>query len=163
MKIIKKMIDFVIRKIMDRDLLDRLIHDLVVSAYVTTFQATELQKLGLIIATNTSTNKSRFLGTSLNPIYPEIVVWKPENLFSTTGKGKAVLVACIETHKTLETNIYKWKFLASLGIIVNLVVEANDVARAKVLLKENNIDLLIKLQQYKFNMTTKKYDFFNVT
>lgn len=147
---------------MEETLLDRLIHDLVISAYISTFQARKLQELGLLITQNTSTNKTRFLGDPLNPIYPEVVIWKPDNPYLSAGSGKAVLVACIETSKTIDKNIKKWKFLASLGIIFNLVVEEKDVPRTQFLLKDNYMDLLIKLQKYNLNPTTKRYDFFNV-
>ena len=159
---VKKLINSITRKFMDTSFLDKLIHGLVISAYVATFQATELQKLGLLITQNTSTTKSRFLGNPSNPVYPEVVIWKPDNQFQPAGSGKAVLVACIETQSTLETNVRKWIFLASMGIIFNLVVPENDVDRTKNLLKSNNIDLLVKLQKYTFNTTTKRYDFLNV-
>lgn len=148
---------------MDDTILDRLIKDIVISAYVSTvFNPLELQKLELQIAINTSTNKTRSLGTAFNPIYPEIVVWKPDNPYLLTGGGKAVLVVCIETEKTLEKNINKFIFLASLGIVFNLVVEEKNVNKAKTILVNAHINLLVKLQKYKYNLNTKRYDFFNV-
>jgi hypothetical protein len=156
------MVDFIAGKYMNETILDRLIKDIVISAYVATvFNPKKLEELGLQIAINTSTNKTRSLGTSQNPIYPEIVVWKPDNPYMLTGGGKAVLVVCIENEKTLEKNIYKFIFLASLGIIFNLVVEEKNVDYAKQILKNANIDLLVKLQKYKFNANTKRYNFSN--
>lgn len=148
---------------MNEDALERLIHDIVISSYFSTFQASELQKLGLLITQNTSANKTRFVGNPTNPIYPEIVIWKPDNQYLRSMDGKAVLVACIETRRTLGKDIFKWRFLASLGIIFNLVVEESDVATTKDLLKANNIDQFVKLQKYTYDTVNKRYVFSNVT
>lgn len=108
-----------------------------ISDYAAIFDPNKLRELGLLFAFNYPASKSRFVGSPNNPIYPEVILWKPDNINLSTGK--AVLVACIETSDTIETSISKWKAISNLGLIFNLVVPSWETGRVKELLALHNI------------------------
>jgi hypothetical protein len=140
---------------MDSPNLDNLVLSSIISAYQATYNPIQLQSLGLIISTNTPASKTMSVN-SLNPIYPEIVIWKPDN--STLQTGKTILVAAIETSNTINMNINKWQRLAAISVIFNLVVPEFDVERVKKILADNKIPVT-NLQFYRFNKDNK-YEFY---
>lgn len=99
------------------------------------------QNLQLQITVNTPSSKVRFVGNPLSPIYPEILIWRPD--YAGSDKGKAVLVEIVETSRTLNSNpINKWTFLSSLratGVIFNLVIPIGEATRVRTMLTQNNI------------------------
>lgn len=143
-----------------QEILDSFVTNQVALSSAATYEAVKLRDLSLQITVNLSSNRTRFVGGSENPIYPEIIVWKPNAPGS--GRGKAVVVESVETPRTIEKNVFKWKRLASLGVIFNLLIPEGQEAKVKGLLQSNDIKNT-KLQVYKLNNVTKRYDFTNVT
>lgn len=77
------------------DLLFGIEHDQVIRASSSTYNPQELARLGLQITLNLTNEKNRFVGDSANPIYPEIVIWRPD--FQGANTGQAVVAESIET------------------------------------------------------------------
>jgi hypothetical protein len=128
--------------------------DFVSFAAAARYDPNELQKLGLRLDVNTLSNKVRFVGNPSNPIYPEIIIWKPDFLGATNGK--VVLVESIEMTSTLNANpLPKWQFLASLGVIFNIIVPENEVTRVKSMIGTVQVRNLLK---YVYNQQAKRYE-----
>jgi hypothetical protein len=133
------------------ELLDYLFRDSIIKASASTYNPTELLKRGLLITTNLTNQKIQSVGDSSNPVYPEIVVWKPKYLGATTGT--AVVVEAIETASSLANPpINKWRVLASLGARFNLVFPRGYQAQVSNILIGNQIPTgNIRLQTYASN------------
>ena len=90
-------------------------HDKVIRASASTYRPEQLQNLGLQITVNLSNKKVRFLGDSTNPIYPDIVIWRPDFPNSTTGQ--AVIVELIENEIFTHGGVQTWKRLSNLNAL----------------------------------------------
>lgn len=145
------------------DILYGVERDRVAGASALTYNPTQLQQLNLQIDVNTSTQKVRWVGNENNPIYPQIVVWRPN--YPGSSAGNAVVVEMIETVGTLGTpNIQKWRRLASIaGIHFNLIVPHGNLVQVRQLLRDNNITTGVNLQTYSHDASTDRYTFYTPT
>ena len=142
------------------DSFDKTQHDAITRASANSYTADKLNPLGLQIDVNID-SKKRFVGEASNPLYPDIVVWKPD--FPSSSKGKAVIIEKIETAKSIEINWQTWKRFADVGIVFVLIVPLSQVENAKRKLDLLGIRAKTKLQYFEYNTTTKVYSFHNVT
>ncbi len=131
-------------------------HDAVIRSSASTYNPAELSNLGLEITLNLSSQKNRFVGPASTPVYPEIVVWRPD--YKGADTGQAVIVEAIETAATINLNSEKWRILSSLGIQFNLVIPEKELQNLKRLLADNSISS-VNIQTYRFIPTQNKYIF----
>lgn len=141
-----------------KDPLEALTHDIVTAASAGTYNAEELSKLGLLIEINLATHKTRFVGDPKDPLYPDIIVWKPNTLEPESGKGTAVIIEKIETKNSIDLNTPLWEKLAAIDVIFNLVVPKPDVDKVKKVLKERKIEN-VNLQSYVYDTEKNNYIF----
>ncbi len=130
--------------------------DKVIRASASTYNPQDLTRLGLEITLNLSNKKVRSVGNP--PVFPEIVVWRPDYQGSNTGQ--AVIVEEIETIGTLiYPRINDWRILSSLtGVRFNLIVPAVQLTNVQQILTANNLQN-IKLQTWSFDTNTGRYMF----
>jgi len=134
-------------------LLDNAVKSQIAFALAARYDAQQLQNLQLKIDVNTPSNQVRFVGSPLNPIYPEILIWRPD--YPGADKGKTALVEVIETSRSLQNNnlLNKLTFLSSListGVIFNLVIPSGEAPMVRTMLTQNNI-VVTNLIGYTFN------------
>src|SRR5258708_18485262 len=91
--------------------LDKTEHDNVVRTSAASYTQEKLNQLGLKIDTNIDTNK-RFVGDASNPLYPDIIVWKPD--FPSSTKGKTVVFEKVETRNSIDRNWLEWSKFANV-------------------------------------------------
>ena len=142
---------------MSLEFLDNFMHDQLVRASASTYSPTDLQRFGLQITSNTSTQKVRYLGTATNPIYPDIVIWRPD--YPNANTGQAVIVELLENQTFTHGGVPAWIRLSSAtGIRFNLIVPLEQVSNAKKIISTNKITN-INLQAWLFDKNTNKYQF----
>lgn len=155
-KLLRKVIDFFYRMSGLNDILFGTERDKVARASFSTYSPQELARLGLEITFNPSNNKARFVGNP--PVYPDIVVWRPDYQGSNTGQ--AVIVEDIETTGTLafpRTN--DWLILSRLaGTRFNLIVPQASLPQVRQILTANNI-ANVHLQTWTHNVVDNRYIF----
>ena len=94
-------------------------HDTVVRASANTY--TELQKKGYKVSVNPGSEKNQFVGSELNPCYPDVVVWLPNAIGSTNGRAE--VIEEIETADSVtDKEAVQWKDYGSRGVTFRLVV-----------------------------------------
>lgn len=142
------------------DILDSLIHTMVVGQSANTYRNTKyILDNSLLVDTNSPSNKRRYVGGDTNPLYPDIIVWKPN--FPGSSAGTTVVVEEIETEKTLYTKANFWKKLGNIsGILFFLVVPAGKENDALNIIKQHGIRV-DQIQTYSYNPTSKLYTFKN--
>jgi hypothetical protein len=150
-KTIKKMLNLLLAKIFSFNLfmdpLNALLYDMVIRASASTYSPEQLRNAGLEITLNTANKKVRHIGDASNPVYPEVIVWRPD--YPNSNTGQAVVVEAIETVNTIPTNIEKWRRLASLGIRFNLIIPSDQLAEVRRIIREQNIITTnLRLQTY---------------
>ena len=138
------------------DVISPLYLDTVIHASASTYKPEELERRGLKIALNLSNQKIRRVGNPNNPVYPEIIVWRPDDI--QANSGQAIIVEAIEISQTIDSNIEKWRILASLGATFNLVVPSEQLTRVQKILSEYQITN-VNLQIYTFDRQTGGYIF----
>lgn len=130
--------------------------DKVARASFSTYSPQELARLGLEITLNLSNQKIRYVGNP--PVYPDIVVWRPD--YQGANTGQAVIVEDIETSGTLtypRTN--DWLILSRLtGIRFNLIVPIVNLAQVRQILTANHI-MNVYLQTWAFDAINNRYTF----
>lgn len=140
------------------DFIGNLIHDQIIRASASTYNTLELDRRGWKIALNTSSQKIQYIGAPPNQIYPEVVVWQPDNPLSTTGR--AVIIEVVETTNTINMfSLDKWRRLASIGIPFNLVVPAADEARVREMLRQAPDITNVIIQTYYYDQNQQRYIF----
>ncbi len=141
------------------DPLGFIFHDPIIRASSSTYNLNELARLGLVMELNLSNRKIRFVGDP--PIYPEIVIWRPDYVGANTGQ--AVIVEAIENSTTVNNpgTIDKWRRLAALGITFNLIVPVNLQAEARQLIEAHSITN-VTLQVYNYDQNRNSYIFTTV-
>lgn len=141
------------------DSLGFLFHDPVVRASASTYNLNELARLGLKMDLNLTSQKNRFVGDP--PIYPEIVIWRPD--YQGANTGQAVIVEAIETNNTINNPgaVDKWRRLAALGITFNLIVPIASQAQIRQILNSQAITN-VTLQVYNYDQNNR-YVFTTVT
>ncbi|MBI3984986.1 MAG: hypothetical protein HY344_03540 [Candidatus Levybacteria bacterium] len=143
----------------NNDVLDSLVHTMVVGQSANTYRNSKyVLDNGLLVETNFPSSKKRYVGGASNPLYPDIIIWKPN--FPGASSGTAVIIEEIETNKTLYNKSDYWKKLGDTGITFFLVVpegKANDVLN---IIKQYGIRV-DQIQTYTYNPTTKAYIFKN--
>ncbi len=163
-KLIEKVIKSFLRKITpmynNNDLLDSLIHSMVVGQSANTYRNSQVVvNNGLLVDTNSPTRKTRYVGGQNNPLYPDIIVWKPN--YPGSSSGTAVIVEEIETRKTVYNKADFWKKLGDIGVIkFFLVIPEGTETEVLNIIKQNGIRV-DQLQTYTYNPTTKMYNFKN--
>ena len=143
------------------DPLSFLTHDPIVRASASTYNPTELQRLGLQITLNLSNKKVRYLGEPTNPIYPDIVIWRPD--FPNANTGQAVIVELIENPIFTYHGVETWiRLNNTTGIKINLIVPVLKVNNAKAIMIKNNLNN-IHLQTWNYEAGSGRYFFNTVT
>jgi len=143
------------------DPLGFLIHDPIVRASASTYNPTELQRLSLQITLNLSNQKVRYLGGPINPIYPDIVIWRPD--YPGANTGQAVLVELIENPTFTHGGVQTWIRLANTtGVRFNLIVPLAQLHDARLIITRNNIPIT-HLQTWQYNSNSGRYIFNTVT
>ena len=137
------------------DMVDKLVRDQITLNSAGAYDQKKLQELGLQLTVNQSNNITRFVGDASNPIYPEIIIWKPD--FFGSLKGKAVLVEFVETSRTIDISLSRWRATSLLSVPFNLSIPPSEVTRVQGLLTQNN--LTANLYTYTLNPTTHTYTF----
>lgn len=142
------------------DILDSLTHTMVVGQSANTYRVSKyVLDNGLLVDTNYPTNKRRYIGGENNPLYPDIIVWKPN--FPGSSAGTAVIVEELETRKTIYNKADFWKKLGNIsGIIFFLVVPEGTENEVLSMIRQNGIRV-DQLQTYNYNPITKMYSFKN--
>lgn len=131
-------------------LLDNLRKDNAIINSVLRYNLSKLTSLGLQISYNSSQKKERFIGDINNPIYPDILIWKPDPL--KPGKGKTALAELVETSQSIGIDtINKLKKLTLLEIPCNLIYPEEDSNKVTNLLNAN--PGLIPLNRISYTMT----------
>jgi len=88
-------------------------HDTIVRASAATY--TNSLTNGYQVATNPDGEHNRFVGPATSPKYPDVVVWKPSALNSTSGT--AHIIEEIETEDSVNREeAEQWREYASLGV-----------------------------------------------
>lgn len=129
------------------DPLSSIFYNMAIRASASTYSQELLRSQGLHIAINTANQKVRHIGDASSPVYPEIIVWRPDYQGATTGQP--VVVEAVETRDTIPASIEKWRRLANLGIRFNLVIPADQLNRVRTILREQNIPTRnLRLQTY---------------
>lgn len=139
---------------------DKIKHDSVVRASAATYPQSLLDSQGLQLDMNIDSKKRRIGGES-DPIYPDVVLWKPHYIGSP--KGKAVVIEKIETEKSIENNWPEWPKFVRRGVIFNLIVQVNKASFAKQKLSELGIFASTRLQTYELDKETNEYKFITLT
>ena len=144
------------------DFLQSLIHDAVIRASASTYAPQELGNRGLQITLNTSANKNkRFVGPETNPVYPDLIIWRPD--FPGSNLGQVVVVEAIETTFTLNTpQLFKWRMLASLGVRFNLIIPVTSLQNVRSALISNGLTNGVVLQTYAID-SQNRYTFTTVS
>lgn len=113
-------------------------HDSVVKASAATYS--EWRGKGYEVNINPGGEKNRSVGTLLNPQYPDVVVWLPNSIGSTSGTAK--IIEEIETADSVtETEANQWKDYGKLGAKFLLVVPLGSENEALRLIKKNGINV----------------------
>lgn len=131
--------------------------DPVIRASASTYNPSELQRLGLQITLNLNNQKTRYLGEPTNPVYPDIVIWRPD--FPNANTGQAIIVEAFENDTLTHSGVEMWRRLSeTVGVKVNLIVPFAQLEQTKLILKVQNI-LNIHLQTWRFDSFTGRYLF----
>jgi hypothetical protein len=133
----------------------------VINASVSTYNLLQLWMSGLRVETNLPSRQVRAVGEPSSPVYPEVVIWRPDS--PSLNTGQAVLVEAVETENTISSSLEKWKRLASLGIRFNLVIPEGQLALVRQILNNNGISGNVHIQTYKYNPSTTRYTFTEVS
>ena len=118
-----------------------------------------LANQGLQVTPNPLIPNKRFVGREGNKIFPDIVVWRPNNL--TQSSGTAVLVEQIETPSSLNIldNIENWRRIDNLrNVDFTLVVPHENLDPVRNLLSQYNITP-DKLQTYEYDPRSNGFIF----
>lgn len=139
--------------------LDFLFRDPIIRASASTYNLDELARLGLKIEMNLSGNKIRFIGDP--PIYPELIIWKPD--YQGANTGRAVLVESIETAASINSpeTIDKWRRLSTQGVTFNLIVPFSSQALVRQMLVTHVINN-VTLQTHNYDQANSRYIFTTV-
>lgn len=135
--------------------------DRVARASSSTYSPQELARLGLKITLNLSNQRTRYVGSP--PVYPELVVWRPDNPYTETGQ--AVIVEEVETSGSLtQPRINDWRILSSLlGVRFNLIVPSSSLTQIRSILNTNQLNITnIHLQTYHLD-AQNRFVFTNIT
>lgn len=94
-------------------------HDTVVRESAKTYS--DMVSKGCKVAINPDGEKNQRVGPESNPRYPDIIVWRPENPYSSSGKAE--VIEEVETADSVtEEEAKQWKDYGSLGIKFILTV-----------------------------------------
>ncbi len=146
-----------LQKLLDQ--FDKTEHDNVAKASAASYSRDKLDPLELKIDTNIG-SKNRFVGDASSPLYPDIVIWKPD--FPTSTKGKAVVIEKIETKNSIDKNWLEWPKFANIGVIFTLIVPADELTNVRGKLNTLGIIRKVRLQTYTYNSQTKQYEYHNI-
>lgn len=139
------------------DPLGFLLHDPVIRASASTYNPEELARLGLQITINLNNKKVRYLGEATNPVYPDIVIWRPD--FPGSNTGQAVIVELIENQTFTHGGVGTWIRLANTaGVRFNLIVPLAQLQNARTIIVTNRI-LNIHLQTWNYDANSGRFIF----
>lgn len=111
-------------------------HDSVVRASANTYA--NLKNKGYKVSINPGSEKNQFVGSETNPCYPDVVVWLPNTIGSTTGQAK--IIEEIETVDSVtDKEAVQWKDYGSRGITFLLVVPKGYETEAIRIINRNSI------------------------
>jgi hypothetical protein len=137
--------------------------DLIISGFIATsfqqkiFDLNQLDTLGLKLEFNNFGSQKRFVGDRNLNIFPNIVIWKPNQNDLTTGTTiAAVLVETVSSLKNPDIN--KWLFLSSIQILFDLLIPETELQNVQSLIRNKNL-LSIKLFTYRYDQILKQYIF----
>ena len=132
-------------------------HDKVVRASASSYNPEQLRGLGLQITLNLSNQKVRFLGEATNPVYPDVVIWRPD--FPGSNTGQAVIVELIENDNFTHGGLSTWIRLANtIGVRFNLIVPIARLENARTIINSNRIPN-VRLQTWKYDTNLGRYIF----
>lgn len=137
---------------------DDVLREQVTYASAGTYGADALEKNHFRLEINTTFRKNRFVGPSTDPIYPEIIIWRP-GVFNSNGMDMAFIVECIETNESVKLNLEKWKKITCLDVKFNLIIPKDCLHFVGGVLAENGINTRIKLQTYEYSLRELRYIF----
>lgn len=140
--------------------LDDLIKDQVAYASAGTYQAELLISSGLKVTVNTHLQKTRFVGSIDDHVYPEVVIWKQSLIPGELDK--AFLAEFVETKNTIDQSQSKWAFVAKTPMILNIIIPNENPVIQKVLELVKNINAnskKIKIQTYEYDIKELQYKF----
>lgn len=122
----------------NRLLTSQLEHDTVVRASANTYG--ELQKKGYKVSINPGSTKNQFVGSELNPCYPDVVVWLPSTIGSTSGRPE--IIEEIETAESItDKEAVQWKDYGSRGVRFLLVVPKGYENDAIQIISRNSVKI----------------------
>jgi hypothetical protein len=122
----------------NRLLTSQLEHDTVVRASANTYS--ELQKKGYKVSINPGSTKNQFVGSELNPCYPDVVVWLPNTIGSTSGRPE--IIKEIETAESItDKEAVQWKDYGSRGVKFLLVVPIGYENNAIQVISKNSVKI----------------------
>jgi|SRR3972149_1831574 len=112
-------------------------HDNVVRTCLNTYRS--LQEQGYKVDINPGSEKNRLVRPS-NPLYPDVVVWKPEYPGST--KGQAEIIEEVETSSSVTpSEASQWRDLGSLGVKFILTVPQGSEDNARKIVNDEKVRL----------------------
>lgn len=133
-------------------------HDSVIRASANTYGT--LRAKGFEVTINPGSEKNRFVGGDDSPLYPDVIVWKPDYVGAT--KGIATVIEEIETSESVNYDeaVNQWKKFGALGIKFLLIVPSGYEHRAKELINQS-VSRVDELWTYQFDRVNNKINFSN--
>lgn len=132
-------------------------HDAIVAASASTYS--QLVQQGYRVSTNFGSQHNQFVGTDKNRLYPDIIVWKPNENNPTTGT--AIIIEEIEMEGSrLDLKVDNWKQLADLGIskfILLVAKNSSNVALNLIQSHQINVSEIWNYEKIGSNFYFNKY------